>query len=197
MQVMRTQSPSESQRRSNTVIDPHSKSAPALTRLGSHSTDWHITAVRRPTSLLITPLAWPQVTDSFGPIDKMLIKVKVWSFQWDNDSSLVLFNPLLNWPQFGDRLSPAKRYHLLVSLKQFSDNCDHQIEIDIEPTDKVERIKERVEEKEGIPPAQQRLIFSGKQMYGQNMAAVGVGGLSRLSAVFNNGYPIRRRTYSG
>jgi hypothetical protein len=27
----------------------------------------------------------------------------------------------------------------------------------------VERIKERVEEKEGIPPPQQRLIFSGKQ----------------------------------
>ncbi|KAH7978177.1 hypothetical protein HPB49_004729 [Dermacentor silvarum] len=38
------------------------------------------------------------------------------------------------------------------------------IEIDIEPNDKVERIKERVEEKEGIPPAQQRLIYSGKQM---------------------------------
>lgn len=40
-----------------------------------------------------------------------------------------------------------------------------EIEIDIEPTDKVERIKERVEEKEGIPPQQQRLIFSGKQMF--------------------------------
>lgn len=39
-----------------------------------------------------------------------------------------------------------------------------EIDIDIEPTDKIARIKERVEEKEGIPPAQQRLIFGGKQM---------------------------------
>lgn len=29
----------------------------------------------------------------------------------------------------------------------------------------MERIKERVEEKEGIPPQQQRLIYSGKQMW--------------------------------
>ncbi|XP_043382844.1 NEDD8 isoform X2 [Chelonia mydas] len=33
---------------------------------------------------------------------------------------------------------------------------------------KVERIKERVEEKEGIPPQQQRLIYSGKQIQGWN-----------------------------
>ena len=39
-----------------------------------------------------------------------------------------------------------------------------EIEIDIEPDDTVARIKERVEEKEGIPPPQQRLIFGGKQM---------------------------------
>ena len=31
-----------------------------------------------------------------------------------------------------------------------------EIEIDIEPNDTIERIKERVEEKEGIPPIQQR-----------------------------------------
>lgn len=40
-----------------------------------------------------------------------------------------------------------------------------QIEIDIEPADLVSKIKQKVEEKEGIPPMQQRLIFGGKQMY--------------------------------
>lgn len=50
---------------------------------------------------------------------------------------------------------------MLIKVKTLTGK---EIEIDIEPSDKVERIKERVEEKEGIPPPQQRLIFSGKQM---------------------------------
>ena len=36
-----------------------------------------------------------------------------------------------------------------------------EIEIDIEPSDTIERIKERVEEKEGIPPIQQRCASTG------------------------------------
>lgn len=48
-----------------------------------------------------------------------------------------------------------------------------EIELDIEPDYKVSRIKERVEEKEGIPPVQQRLISGGKQMYVYRPRAVG------------------------
>ena len=33
-----------------------------------------------------------------------------------------------------------------------------EIEIDIEPSDSIERFKERLEEKEGIPPVQQRYV---------------------------------------
>lgn len=56
--------------------------------------------------------------------------------------------------------------HIFIKLIFWSDlsTCTSEIELDIEPTDKITRIKERVEEKEGIPPAQQRLIFGGKQM---------------------------------
>ena len=47
-----------------------------------------------------------------------------------------------------------------------------EIEIDIEPTDTIERVKERVEEKEGIPPVQQRHAassrgFCGLEQYAQ------------------------------
>ncbi|KAH8179682.1 ubiquitin family protein [Sarocladium implicatum] len=46
-----------------------------------------------------------------------------------------------------------------------------EIELDIEMDYKVAQIKEKVEEKEGIPPVQQRLIHGGKQMYG-NTASI-------------------------
>ncbi|KAI8322830.1 polyubiquitin [Martensiomyces pterosporus] len=39
-----------------------------------------------------------------------------------------------------------------------------EIELDIEKDATILQIKERLEEKEGIPPQQQRLIFGGKQM---------------------------------
>lgn len=38
------------------------------------------------------------------------------------------------------------------------------IPVDVESNDKIIRIKEMMEEKEGIPPSQQRLIFNGSQL---------------------------------
>jgi len=47
-----------------------------------------------------------------------------------------------------------------------------EIEIDIESDDTVSRIKERVEEKEGIPPPQQRLIFGAMPSGARSALAV-------------------------
>ena len=45
---------------------------------------------------------------------------------------------------------------MLIKIKTLTGK---ELEIDIEQHDKISRIKERVEEKEGIPPAQQRYVW--------------------------------------
>lgn len=80
----------------------------------------------------------------------MLIKVKVKNHNFQKN--------------FKPKFKKKTTIIFIFNFIYFQTLTGKEIEIDIEPTDKVDRIKERVEEKEGIPPQQQRLIFSGKQM---------------------------------
>lgn len=77
----------------------------------------------------------------------------VWSARPNPLRMLVL--GLFPWLQ----ASASNIPHILPSPTTRNLKYHNQLEIDIEPSDTVKRIKERVEERQGIPPDQQRCVL--------------------------------------